>query len=598
MAAQQTTQGGLSGIRSSELLTAILEENMQSVLLLALVLLASSIAQPPSSLPLVTTVYQDQLCSVPISGSAMVVNTCLNFQGYSIFVLSDGVNATIMAYPGAGCNGLSPKTIVYQMYSCQPQNGYYYLSTQAVTFSPVPTPQDAITLSSVDSICSDGGWTTASIVYGNGCLVAPCSPSASGYSKTICLPYTFPTLSVVQMESARLPACCQHHIDSEMSNDTHALSNNSHSKLFQPYKVGDVELQHRVIMAPLTRCRADDNHVHQDVAVEYYAQRAITPGTLIITEATFIAPEAGGIANVPGIWSDEQVAAWNKITDAVHEKSSFIYMQLWALGRVANPDILSKTGHKVVSASNIPASDKHVTPTALDKEGIQHFKSLYVQAAKNAIRAGFDGVEVHGANGYLIDQFLQTNSNDRTDEYGGSEENRTRFALEVMEAVAAEIGQEKTALRISPFSTFQGMGMSDPKPTFSHLTRQLIERVPRLSYLHVVEARIAGNADVTPHPGASCDFLYDIWSPRPFFIAGGFKVKDALQVVEEKEVAVVFGRYFISNPDLPLRIKYNIELEPYNRETFYVPGPQNKKGYTDYPYSPIVERYLQETKKK
>jgi NADPH2 dehydrogenase len=266
------------------------------------------------------------------------------------------------------------------------------------------------------------------------------------------------------------------------------------SKLFQPLKVGKIELQNRIVMAPLTRLRADGDHVPLPFVAEYYAQRASVPGTLLITEATFIAPAAAGYGNVPGIWTAEQIAGWKPVTDAVHKKGSFIYLQLWALGRAADPENLKKEfGKKVVSASDIPF-EGGATPTPLTEEEIWEFVGYYKQAALNAIEAGFDGVEVHGANGYLIDQFLQDVSNNRTDAWGGSVEKRARFGLEVTKAVVGAIGAERTGIRLSPYSPFQGMKMADPVPQFSYFVEHL--KPLKLSYLHVVESRVSGNADV------------------------------------------------------------------------------------------------------
>ena len=247
-------------------------------------------------------------------------------------------------------------------------------------------------------------------------------------------------------------------------------------------------------MAPLTRYRADDNHVPLPFVEEYYAQRASVPGTLLITEATFIAAEASGYRNVPGIWNAEQIAAWKKVTAAVHQKESFIYLQLWALGRAADATALEEEfGKKVVSASDIPF-EGGAKPTPLTEEQIWEFVGLYKQGALNAIEAGFDGVEIHGANGYLIDQFLQDVSNNRTDSWGGSIEKRARFGVEVAKAVVGAVGAERTGIRLSPFSKFQGMKMADPKPQFSYFLEQL--KPLGLSYVHLVESRVSGNADV------------------------------------------------------------------------------------------------------
>ncbi|KAH8651221.1 NADPH dehydrogenase [Xylariales sp. PMI_506] len=358
----------------------------------------------------------------------------------------------------------------------------------------------------------------------------------------------------------------------------------SNSRLFRALKVGKVTLQHRLVMAPLTRYRADDQHVPLPFVKEYYAQRAATKGTLLITEATFIAPEAGGYNNVPGIYSKEQIAAWKEVTDAVHEKGSFIFVQLWALGRVAGPDVLKADGYELKGASAIPAEGKS-TPKEMTKEDIQSFIKKYAQAARNAVEAGFDGVELHGANGYLIDQFLQDRSNQRTDEYGGSVENRARFATEVVDAVVDAIGSDRVAIRFSPFSPFQSMKMDDPVPQFTYIVKQLRQR--KLAYLHLVESRIAGNIDV--EAPESLDFAINAWDNQsPVFIAGGFTPEIAKKTVDEeykdKDIGIVFGRYWISTPDLPFRIQKGLPLTPYDRSKFYNVGA--KEGYIDYPFSP------------
>ncbi|KAM0753128.1 NADH:flavin oxidoreductase/NADH oxidase [Meredithblackwellia eburnea MCA 4105] len=364
------------------------------------------------------------------------------------------------------------------------------------------------------------------------------------------------------------------------------------SALFTPIKLGNIEPQHRIVMAPLTRFRADEAHVHQDAAVEYYSQRASTPGTLLITEATFIAPQAGGYAHVPGVWSPEQTAAWKKIVDAVHAKGSFIYLQLWHLGRAASPDVLKKEGFEVVGPSDVPF-EGGATPRPLTLDEIKGLPALYAQAAKNFVEgAGGDGVEIHSANGYLVDQFLQTTSNKRTDAYGGSAENRVRLGLEVVDAVTKAVGEEKTGIRISPFSTFQGMKMSydDIYETFSLYAKSLKSSHPNLAYIHAVEGRVAGNADVAEKEQESLKFLCDIWGTKTMIVAGGFTPESAPKFAEEHPNALVaFGRHFLANPDLPVRIKKGIELNRYNRDTFYLQGPSKTEGYTDYPFAVEVK---------
>merc|ERR1712032_397324 len=356
----------------------------------------------------------------------------------------------------------------------------------------------------------------------------------------------------------------------------------SDSRLFQPLKLGNLQLKNRVVMAPLTRFRATDAHVPLPMVAEYYGQRASVPGTLLITEATFISAQAGGYANVPGIYNQDQIDAWRKVTDEVHKKGSFIYLQLWALGRVADVKQSEKEGIMVKSSSAVPLDKDHATPKEMTIPEIKEMIATYAQAAKNAIAAGFDGVELHGANGYLIDQFIQDKVNQRNDEYGGSVENRSRFAIEAVKAVVDAVGAERTGIRLSPFSTFQGMRMKDPAPQFSHLIKRLNDF--NLSYIHLVESRISGNADVESTD--RIEPFFDLFD-GPILAAGGFKPDSARRLVDDeqpnRDIAVVFGRYFISTPDLVFRLKNGIELNPYNRNMFYL--PMKEEGYTDYPFS-------------
>ncbi|KAK7451176.1 hypothetical protein VKT23_012508 [Stygiomarasmius scandens] len=375
----------------------------------------------------------------------------------------------------------------------------------------------------------------------------------------------------------------------------------SSSKLFQPITLGDVVLKHRVALAPLTRVRADANNVPLPIVKEMYVQRASTPGTLLITEATFIAACAGGYTNVPGIWSDEQIAAWKEITDAVHAKGSFIYLQLWALGRSAIQSVLHSRdpSHDVVSASDIPLSDRKdgPLPRPLTIPEIKEYVSLYAIAASNAVhKAGFDGVEIHNANGYLLDQFTQDMSNNRTDEYGGSVENRARFSLEVVDAVVKAVGPRKTAIRFSPWNTYQDMRMADPKPTFSYLISEIKKAHPTLSYVHVVEPRVRGDdiLDVVPEVESN-DFIREIWigsekfsdsdpNARRLISAGGYTRALATEAADQRGEIIAFGRHFIANPDLPYRLQHDISLNKYDRSTFHVQGSSEPKGFTDYPF--------------
>lgn len=239
------------------------------------------------------------------------------------------------------------------------------------------------------------------------------------------------------------------------------------TRLFQPLNLGNITLSHRIVLAPLTRFRANKAHVHGDLAVEYYSQRGRSiPGTLLITEATYIAAKSGGANHVPGVWSDDQVKAWKEVADAVHRDGSYIFMQIWALGRAAYPQALADEdpSFPYVSSSNVPLSNRPATdpaPRALTVPEIQEYVQLFGQAAHNAVHgAGFDGVEIHGAHGYLVDQFLQDVCNKRVDEYGGSVEGRCRFALEVVDEIVRRVGAEKVGIRISPWSRFQGMSFT------------------------------------------------------------------------------------------------------------------------------------------
>lgn len=357
------------------------------------------------------------------------------------------------------------------------------------------------------------------------------------------------------------------------------------TKLFTPLRVGRMELSNRIAMAPMTRFRADDNHIPLPFVKHYYAQRASVPGTLLITEATFISARAGGYPNVPGIYNDAQIAAWKEVTDAVHAKGSHIYVQLWALGRVANPDILkAEGGFEVVSSSATPAGDGAPTPRALTESEIQEWIGDYAQAARNAVAAGFDGVEIHANNGYLIDQFNQDTCNTRTDAWGGSVERRAKFAIEVARAVVDAVGADRTGIRFSPWSTFQGMRMSDPKPQFEYLASQTAAL--GLAYAHVVESRIAGNADVEATDQLDF-FLQAYGKASPVIIAGGYTGDTARQAADVKyadyDAIIGIGRPFIPNPDLVFRVKEGVPFVPYERDTFYI--PKDPKGYIDYEFS-------------
>ncbi|KAK0455323.1 FMN-linked oxidoreductase [Desarmillaria tabescens] len=353
-------------------------------------------------------------------------------------------------------------------------------------------------------------------------------------------------------------------------------------KLFQPTKVGLVSLNHRVVLAPLTRFRASNVHIpHTRIVKEYYEQRAHTPGTLLITEATYIAERAGGYNNAPGIWNQHQIDAWKEITDAIHAK---------AVGSrpVSRSEITGVQGSTNVSASDVQLSSETVAPRPLTIEEIKEYVELYAQAARNAVSAGFDRVEIHGANGYLLDQFTRDVTNKRTDMYGGSIENRVRFPLEVVDAVAEAIGPERVGYRISPWNHPKDTTMVDPKPTFGYLASQLKARQPRLAYLHVVEPRMLWMDDRKDEEigvDEENDFIRSVWSPKPLISAGGYHCQSAIDTAEDKGDLIAFGRHFIANPDLVYRLEKDIKLNPYDRKTFYLPGEITPTGYTDYPFA-------------
>ncbi|KAK0189886.1 hypothetical protein F5146DRAFT_1139383 [Armillaria mellea] len=375
------------------------------------------------------------------------------------------------------------------------------------------------------------------------------------------------------------------------------------SKLFQPVKVGKMTLQNRVVLAPMSRMRASKAHVpHLPIVKDYYVQRAHTPGTFLVSEATFITAKAGGMDHAPGIWSEEQIQVWrqarihllppvfssfkfHQITDAVHEKECFMYCQLWALGRSGTPEILEREGFPYVSASDVALTGRSRAPRPLTVDEIKEYPGLYAQAALNAVKAGFDGVEINGAHGHLLDQFTRDAANTRTDEYGGSIENRVRFPLEVIEAVVRAVGAERTAYRISPWNGFQDMNMKEPKPTFAHLVSQIKTQHPDLAYLHIVEPRIFGNFDrETVGADEENDFIREIWAPKTLVAAGGYNRQTAMEAADKTSDLIAFGRHFVSNPDLVLRLQKDVPLNPYKRELFYT-GGYHPEGFTDYPFT-------------
>jgi NADPH2 dehydrogenase len=354
------------------------------------------------------------------------------------------------------------------------------------------------------------------------------------------------------------------------------------SNLFTPVNVGRAALAHRVVMAPMTRRRAAEEHVPSSLMIDYYSQRASIPGTLIISESTAITPKSASLPNTPGIWNQTQINAWNPITAAVHAKGSFIYLQLWMCGRAARPGAV-KRGAEVISSGDIAIGPEQPIPRPVTEEEIEQLIKDFAQAARNAVDAGFDGVELHGANGYILDQFTQDVCNNRTDQWGGSIENCSRFPVAVARAVADAIGADRVGYRVSPWSRHHGMRMDDPIPQFSHLVGKL--KHLKLSYLHVIESRVQGPLDV----GGSepVEFLAELWGETsPIIFAGGYNAESSREKVDEqqglgRESLIAFGRTFVSNPDLPLRVKEFLPITKYIRDLFYEVG--KTEGYVDYP---------------
>lgn len=351
--------------------------------------------------------------------------------------------------------------------------------------------------------------------------------------------------------------------------------------LFQPYALGSLTLANRIVMGPLTRNRAGAGLVPGELAATYYAQRA--SAGLIITEATQVSAQAQGYQDTPGLYTAEQIAGWRKVTDAVHAKGGRIFVQLWHVGRVSHVDV-QPGGVAPVAPSAIRAATKTFVnngfadvsePRALEIGELPSIVSDFRQAAANAIAAGFDGVEIHGANGYLLEQFIKDGANQRTDAYGGSIENRARLLLEVVTAVVEEIGTDRTGVRISPVSPANGISGSDPQPQYNYIAEQL--SALGIIYLHIVEGATGGPRDVAP-------FDYDALRTRfkqTYLANNGYNLEFATTALNEgKADLFAFGRPFISNPDLVERLQTGAPLAQLNPATLYGGGAA---GYTDYP---------------
>ena len=345
--------------------------------------------------------------------------------------------------------------------------------------------------------------------------------------------------------------------------------------LFDPITIGDLALPNRIIMAPLTRARAvGGGRVPNALMAEYYVQRA--SAGLILSEATSVTAQGVGYANTPGIWSDEQVEGWKKVTSAVHKAGGRIFLQLWHVGRISDPELLD--GAAPVAPSAIAAKGNvsllrpergYAVPRALATEEIPGVVAAFRKGAENAKLAGFDGVEIHGANGYLLDQFLQDGTNQRTDNYGGSIENRARLMLEVTDACIAVWGANRVGMHLAPRRDAHDMGDSDPAATFGYVARQLKQR--GIAFICAREA--VGEDSLGPLLKKEFGGVY---------IANEQMTRDSAEqlITAGKADAVAFGKLFIANPDLPRRLKANAEFNPARPQLFYGSGPE---GYTDYP---------------
>ena len=347
--------------------------------------------------------------------------------------------------------------------------------------------------------------------------------------------------------------------------------------VFLPYRLGHIELKNRLVMAPMTRSRAIEHNVPNPIAAAYYTQRA--SAGLIVTEATQVSPQGVGYIRTPGIHSAEQVAGWKRITEAVHRAGGKIFLQLWHVGRISHPDFHG--GDLPVAPSAIAAQgqvftakgpQQMVTPRALALAELPGIVEQFRRGAENAKAAGFDGVELHGANGYLLDQFLRDGSNRRTDAYGGTVENRARLPLEVTTAVIDVWGADRVGYRISPSGTFNSMSESNPIQTFSYLAEQL-NRLG-IVYLHVVDPVGDGTKRVSP-------VLRQKFN-RSYIVNGGFDLDSANAAIRNGEADLIaFGVPFLANPDLPLRYQIKAPLNVPDQATFYV---GEDKGFTDYPF--------------
>ncbi|WVV49112.1 alkene reductase [Pseudomonas sp. NA13] len=351
--------------------------------------------------------------------------------------------------------------------------------------------------------------------------------------------------------------------------------------LFTPYTLGDLTLSNRVVLAPLTRNRAGQGFVPSEFAATYYSQRA--SAGLLISEASQVSQQGQGYQDTPGIYTQAQIDGWRTVTEAVHAKGGRIFLQLWHVGRVSHVDLQANGVAPVAPSALRPATKVFVNnsfedvsePRALDISELPGIINDFRQAAANAIAAGFDGVEIHGANGYLLDQFIKDGANVRTDAYGGSIENRARLLLEVTAAVVEEVGANRTGLRISPVSPANGVSSSAPQAQFDYLVEQL--NALDIVYLHVVEGATGGPRDVAPFDFAALRQRFK----NTYIANNGYDLELATsRLVEDKADLIAFGRPFIGNPDLVERLRTGSPLSAFNPATLYGGGAT---GYIDYP---------------
>jgi N-ethylmaleimide reductase len=344
--------------------------------------------------------------------------------------------------------------------------------------------------------------------------------------------------------------------------------------LFDPLRVGQIELDNRIIMAPMTRSRASDNGVQPNYTAEYYRQRA--SAGLIITEATNVSPMAKGYVRTPGIYTPEQIESWRAVTQAVHSRGGKIFMQIFHTGRIALPDLLPNNAQPVAPSAVRAKGQNYtdagmkdfVTPREITTEEIAQTVKDFATAAKNAIAAGFDGVELHSASGYLVQQFLTTNVNLRTDEYGGSIENRTRFLFEILDAMRDEIGAPRLAVKFSPQIAFNDIEENDADEVYPYIVRRLNDM--QLAYMQITDGTGKGwHSKLRP-----------LYNGLYFANAGFSRDSGAALLANSGADAIAYGVKFLANPDLPERFRRDAELNAADKSTFYTPG---ERGYTDYP---------------